>query len=88
MYLINNLDRQQKDDREKEEQDTRQKELLDFTNMFISQMMLAQTRTSNFRGQRIDTLYSLIRMKKLDMFSGEIHEISKPLATRFQSYLN
>ncbi|KAI0553222.1 hypothetical protein F4679DRAFT_580892 [Xylaria curta] len=86
-YLVNNLGRQQVDNQARDERNTRQGELVDFANAFIPQMMLARTRTSNFRGQRIGSRYAPVRMKRLDMLRGETHDNFKALAGRVQSYL-
>ncbi|TRX90994.1 hypothetical protein FHL15_008199 [Xylaria flabelliformis] len=67
-YLVNNLGKQQVDNQAREERNVRQGELLDFTNVFMPQFMpqfmLARTRISNFRGQRIRSRYAPMRMKR------------------------
>ncbi|TRX89032.1 hypothetical protein FHL15_010051 [Xylaria flabelliformis] len=87
-YLVNNLGRQQVDNQAREERNVRQGELLDFANVFMPQFMLARTRTSNFRGQRIGSRYAPMRMKRLDMLPGETQANFRTLAGRVQSYLN
>ncbi|KAI0192005.1 hypothetical protein EV127DRAFT_479988 [Xylaria flabelliformis] len=79
-YLVNNLAR--------EERNVRQDELVNFTKVFMPQFMLARTRISNFRGQRIGSRYAPIRLKKLDMLPGETYDNFRSLVSRVRSYLN
>ncbi|KAI8953015.1 hypothetical protein F4801DRAFT_588621 [Xylaria longipes] len=85
-FLVENTGRQGMEVARREELNERRENLREFMNRFIPQMMLARTRTSDFRGKPIGSRYGRIRRKNLEMLPGETFETFRRLASSVQSY--